>query len=95
VTCSFLLQTNFAPILATAVKSQLGLNKRGDEGAVAAAPASESAPAATASSPKQGGASCFPPAESGKHHSLLMELLSEELDVNPNDIVDFELNVGS
>ncbi|GAX84190.1 hypothetical protein CEUSTIGMA_g11613.t1 [Chlamydomonas eustigma] len=81
------LQTNFAPILATAVKSQLGLHKKGEEEAVASEPAPSNEAAKQSSSPSS------PSPESVKHHSLLMEILSEELGVSPNDIVDFELNL--
>lgn len=92
------LQTNFAPILATTVKAQLGLStsspteaptEEGKDASTAAAAATTSnapAPPAAASSTSKG-------AEAAKHHSLLLEMIASELGVSQDDILDFELNV--
>jgi len=67
-------QTNFAPMLATAAKAQLG------------------APTSAPSAPASAGTPA-PQKEADKHHIVLMELLSKELGVQIDDILDFELNV--
>ena len=82
---ALLLQTNFAPILATAAKVQLGID--GPQ-------ASAAAPSVEASSGSGTSGLTLKP-ESAKHHALLLELVSEQLGINPSDIVDFELNVST
>ena len=79
------LQTNFAPILATTVKAQLGLNTPPppppadplEEGKDPAAPV----PAASSKG------------EATKHHTLLLDMIAAELSISTEEIVDFELNV--
>ncbi|GLC42732.1 hypothetical protein PLESTB_001132600 [Pleodorina starrii] len=73
------LQTNFAPMLATAVKTQLLA-----DGATAAAPPPAAAAAAASSSSSSSG---------NKHSTLLLSLLASELGCRPEAIVDFELHV--
>jgi aspartyl aminopeptidase len=77
------LQTNFAPILATAAKTQLGLDK------TAAPTSSESQTPASG----QGINVASAIKESGKHHQVLLDMVAKELDVSAADIVDFELHL--
>jgi aspartyl aminopeptidase len=72
-------QTNLAPILATAAKAQLGLEKTEAPAAAAEGSGSGSGPAASK--------------EVLKHHAVLLDLIAEQLGVTAADIVDFELNV--
>lgn len=81
------LQTNLAPVLATAVKAQLGLTTT----TPAAAAAPDAAPSAANGTGSKGAAADAP--ASAKHHALLLELLSSQLGVAPSSIVDFELHV--
>eukprot|EP00199_Chlamydomonas_sp_CCMP681_P000378 CAMPEP_0119116542 /NCGR_PEP_ID=MMETSP1180-20130426/52340_1 /TAXON_ID=3052 ORGANISM="Chlamydomonas cf sp, Strain CCMP681" /NCGR_SAMPLE_ID=MMETSP1180 /ASSEMBLY_ACC=CAM_ASM_000741 /LENGTH=537 /DNA_ID=CAMNT_0007105703 /DNA_START=126 /DNA_END=1739 /DNA_ORIENTATION=- len=84
------LQTNFAPLLATAIKAQLGLSEPPTSTTGSGKSNSDSAAvgSATASVP-------LPPVrpEASKHHPVLMELLAKDLGVQVADIVDFELHV--
>ncbi|KXZ51565.1 hypothetical protein GPECTOR_12g528 [Gonium pectorale] len=71
------LQSNFAPMLATAVKTAL----LDTPSSPSASPSSASAAAAAAA------------AGGNKHSPLLLSLLAAELGVTPEAIVDFELHV--
>jgi len=74
------LQTNFAPVLATAAKAQL------DKPAAAA-------PASTSAGGESAAAAALKAQEANKHHSLLLEMVAQQLGVAPADILDFELHV--
>eukprot|EP00850_Spirogloea_muscicola_P012555 SM000081S22689 [mRNA] locus=s81:572079:574269:- [translate_table: standard] len=64
------LETQFAPVLATQIKTELSASVN----------------------PAEAGAKSQSPPK-GEHHSLLLEVLAQELSCSPGDIADFELNV--
>ncbi len=84
------LQTNFAPVLATAVKAQLSkAASNGTAPAPAAGSADEGDTKGSAGTSSTSDSTC-----ASKHHPLLMELIAGQLGVTPADIVDFELHVS-
>jgi len=69
------LETNFAPILATAIKAELeGFNNNRDNKSKS-----------NDSNSSSGGETM--------HHPIILAVLAEELKCEPEDIIDFELNV--
>lgn len=81
------LQSNFSPLLATAVKTQLLT----PEPAAAAAASTSAPPGAAAAAPTGPSGEALPAGP--KHHPLLLGLLAAELGIPVSDIVDFELHV--
>ena len=78
------------PLLHAADKlcSHLGHGGKGPEPLVAA-----SAPSTAETSAGSGTAAVAIKPDSSKHHALLLDMVSEQLGINPTDIIDFELNV--
>ncbi|KAH9535186.1 hypothetical protein CY35_17G040000 [Sphagnum magellanicum] len=77
-------QTHLAPVLASVIKAEI--NKRADtNGSVASDPEPSSSKDKLENGQESGGTTA--------HHSLLLQLLAQELDCKPGDICDFELQV--
>ncbi|KAG6546923.1 hypothetical protein Mapa_011539 [Marchantia paleacea] len=76
----FNLQTNFVPILATALKDEANKLVTGPDSSSQSAAGSNGTVKQTA-------------ADGGAHHPLLLQVLADELKCQPNDILNFELDV--
>ena len=89
------LQTNFAPVLATAAKAQLDKSAAVAAAAVAAAKGS-AASSSGAAAPGAGagaGLNSNSTPTVAKHHQLLLDMVAKQLGVTAEDIVDFELHL--
>ena len=73
-------QSHMAPVIADAVETALG------SGSTPAATATDTTAAAPDAKRAKEGAS-------SRHHPILLELLAEELDCDPSDVLDFELQL--